>query len=171
MKWRTIACLTAAAFLLGGCSYGVIREPPPPPPYGKVASSPQPTMRWLGTRFEDIPVPSEFTLDYEVSYMDVPARGPRVTDLRYTGEASLTDVLTELQQAMLKAGWQSISLTGAGIKTLRYVKGQEECVLIVHKGHRGGAVIMIRLHPRGGAGRSVPVGQQIVDWRPNLSNQ
>ncbi|MFV1981086.1 MAG: hypothetical protein ACC655_08035, partial [Rhodothermia bacterium] len=124
------------------------REAPPPLQYERAARLPQPGMRWMGGRFEDVPVPLEFTLDYEVSYMDVSARGPRVADLRYTGRSLLNDVLTQVQQVMSKAGWQSTSLTGTAIKTLRFVKGEEECVLIIHKGDDGGSVIMVRLHPR-----------------------
>jgi len=156
MKWRTIACMTAATFLLGGCGIRMTPEPSPPPQFERVAKSPRPAVRWMGTRFEDVPVPSEFTLAYEVSYMNVSARGPRVADLRYTGQSSLTDVLTHVQQAMLKAGWELTSLTGVAIKTLRYVKGEEECVVIIHKGDDGGSVIMIRLHPRAVAEEQVP---------------
>lgn len=153
MYWKITACLAAAAFLFGECAFPVETPPPPAPQLDTPPEASQSGARWMGTHFEDVPVPSEFTLDYEVSYVDASARGPRIADLRYTGNFEITKFLMFVQPAMTKAGWRLDSLTGAAIKTLRFVKGTEECVMVIHRGHDGrgpGSVLMARLHPHAG---------------------
>jgi hypothetical protein len=107
-----------------------------------------PSKRWLGSHLEDLPMPHDFALDYKASYLNVTGREARVADLRYTGPTPITEVLSFLQFSVPKAGWSSISLTGGAIKTLRYAKDNEECVLIVRKGDGGESVILVYLHPR-----------------------
>ncbi len=149
MNIRTIVALSALPFIVsGGCSYvGTGEKRPQLSPVEAATEAPR-AGRWLGTHFEDIPIPQEFTLDYGSSYLNVSERGPRVADLRYTGQAPLTDVLIHVERVMPRAGWRSTSLTGVAIKAMRYVKGDEECELLVHEGDGGGSVIMVRLHPR-----------------------
>ena len=151
MNWRISACVATATFLLGGCGSLLAPQPPPPPQLGSEPEPPQPVGRWLGTHFEDLPVPAEFTLDYQASYVGTSASGPRVADLRYTGEFGVTKFLQFIQPAMLKAGWRLESLTGAAIKTLRFVKGVEECEMVIHSGDGANDVLMVRLYPRAGA--------------------
>lgn len=116
---------------------------PQPPQEPEPTSSP-----WLGTRFDDVPIPPEFTLDYDVSYVSISRQGPRVADLRYAGSTALTDVLSYMQQSMARGGWKLNSLAGVAIKRLNYVKGKEECQLLIRKGDRGESVIVVRLQPR-----------------------
>ncbi len=105
---------------------------------------------WSATQFDDVPVPPEFTLDYDASYINVSGQGlrVRVADLRYTGEAPLTEALASVQQGMLRSGWRLTSLTGVAIKSLRFVKGEEECQVIVREGDGGETVLVVRLQPR-----------------------
>ncbi len=145
-KTSTIGLLGAVLVLMTGCGFLDIWKKPPPPPVATQA--PVVGSQWLGTRFEDIPIPQEFTLDYEASYLNVSEAGPRVADLRYTGKTSLTDVLSYVQRGMQEAGWRSTSLTGVAIKSMRYVKQDEECEVVIHKGGGNGSIIMVRLHPR-----------------------
>ncbi len=151
---RVIIIGLIGAMLLSGCGrlLGQPAASSPPPletAQGQQPRVPQlPSGRWLGTQFEDVPVPPDFTLDYDSSYVSVSEQGPRVSDLRYTGTTALTDVLRFVQQAMPQAGWQLASLAGVAIKSLRYYKEDEECQLVIHKGDEGGTVIMVRLHPR-----------------------
>jgi hypothetical protein len=147
MNRKIIAALVAATLLLGGCGYFAAREEAPPPTSQELAESQLHAKRWLGTQFADVPIAPDFTLDYGASYVNVSAQGPRVADLRYVGRTPLTDVLNYVQEAMSRAGWRSISLTGVAIKTMRYVKGEEECVFVIHK-ENGESIMMVRLHPR-----------------------
>ncbi len=109
-----------------------------------------PAIQWRGTQFEDVPIPPDFTLDYDASYMNVSGEGwrARVADLRYTGEGLLTEALSNVQQGMHRSGWRLTSLTGVAIKSLRFIKGEEECQVIIREGDEGETVLVVRLHPR-----------------------
>lgn len=143
-----ILLLVGALVTTGGCAMlgSGKKKPPPPPP--TALEAPLPGNQWVGTRFEAIPIPQGFTLDYDASYLNVSENGPRVADLRYSGRTALTDVLTYVQRGMLDNGWRLTSLTGVAIKTLRYTKEDEECEIVVHKDDSGQSILMIRLHPR-----------------------
>ncbi len=143
MKHTTIISLIATMLFLGGCSSVA---PTSTSATADVAVAP-PTYRWVGTQFEDIPIPPDFNMDYDASYLNVAEGGPRVADLRYRGRMPLTESLTYIQQGMERAGWTMSSLTGVAIKTLRYIKGSEECVILLHKAEGGNSIIMIRIHP------------------------
>ncbi len=142
MKRTIIVSLVTAMFFLGGCNMLA----PKVTPAAKVAAPP-PTYRWVGTQFEDIPIPPDFSMDYDASYLNVAVKGPRVADLRYRGQMSLTESLTYMQKGMEQAGWTMTSLTGVAIKTLHYVKNGEECVIMLHKADDGSSILMVRLHP------------------------
>ena len=148
-------CIGVIAFvLLPGC--GLSRQKriaiPPVVPEERVDAAAQeiPAIQWRGTQFADVPIPPAFTLDYETSYLNVSGQGrrARVADLRYTADVPLTEALASVQQDMLRSGWSSVSLTGVAIKFLRFVKGKEECQLIIRKGDEGETVLVVRLHPR-----------------------
>ncbi len=150
---RTILTGVIAAAPLCGCGgvFGPAARPAPTvelAPPRQLQEPERPGNRWLGTQFEDIPTPAEFTLDYDASYVSTSARGPRVADLRYSGNTPLTDVLSYTQQSMTRLGWRLTSLAGVAIKRLRYIKGDEECQLLIRKGDRGESVLVVRLYPR-----------------------
>lgn len=142
MKRTIIVSLLATTFFLGGCNSLAPRSVP-----AANVAVPQPTYRWVGTQFEDIPIPPDFSMDYDASYLNVAKGGPRVADLRYRGRMPLTESLTYMQQGMEQAGWTMTSLTGVAIKTLRYVKNGEECVILLHKADDGSSILMVRIHP------------------------
>lgn len=144
-----VAILVGILVVAAGCGLaGFRKKEPPPVAAATVPQAPIAGTLWTGTRFEDIPIPQDFSLDYGASYLNVSENGPRVADLRYTGRTALTDVLAYVQRGMSENGWRATSLTGVAIKTLRYVKGDEECEVVIHRGDGAGSVIMIRLHPR-----------------------
>ena len=128
---RTILAGVMAAAPLCGCE-GVLRPTARPAPILAMAQPPHLEVpertgnRWLGTQFEDLPVPADLTLDYDASYVSTSAHGPRVADLRYSGNTALTDVLSYTQQSMTRLGWRLTSLAGVAIKRRRYIKGDEE---------------------------------------------
>jgi len=145
----TTALLVGTLIVVTGCGLPGFRKKEAPPVAAVVApQAPIAGTLWTGTRFEDVPIPQDFSLDYAASYLNVSEKGPRVADLRYTGRTALTDVLAYVQRGMSETGWRATSLTGVAIKTLRYVKGEEECEVVIHREDGGGSVIMIRLHPR-----------------------
>jgi len=143
MKRTLLVSLIATMFFLAGCSTFA----PVTPPATNVAPVPE-TYRWVGTQFEDIPIPPDFNMDYDASYLNVSEDGPRVADLRYRGRMPITESLTYIQQGMERSGWTMSSLTGVAIKTLRYAKGSEECVILLHKVKDGSTIIMVRIHPK-----------------------
>lgn len=151
MKVPTLLGLFAV-LVLSGCAslFGpaATRTPPLQIEQPQEPQEARPGNRWLGTQFEDVPVPTDFTLDYDASYVSISAQGPRVADLRYTGDTPLTDVLSYTQQSMSRLGWQLTSLAGVAIKRVRYVKGDEECQLLIRGGDQGESVLVVRLHPR-----------------------
>ncbi len=108
-----------------------------------------PPVRWSGTQFEDVPVPAEFALDYDASYVNVSGqeRRVRVADLRYTGSPSPTETLGNVQGGMSRSGWNLVSLTGVSIKSLRFIKNEEECQIIIREGDAGDTVVVVRLQP------------------------
>ncbi len=114
------------------------------------APAPAPAPQWQGTRFDDVPIPSSFTLDYDASYINISGSGrhPRVADIRYTGETPLSDALSNVQQGMLGSGWSLVSISGVDIKSLRFLKASEECQIIVRSDHDDTTVIIVRLYPR-----------------------
>ena len=152
MKRIILAGVMAAAALCG-CK-GMLGPEARPAPVLAMAQPPQleeperPGNRWLGTQFEDVPVPAELTLDYDASYVSTSAHGPRVADLRYSGNTALTDVLSYTQQSMTRLDWRLTSLAGVAIKRMRYVKGDEECQLLIREGDRGESVLVVRIYPR-----------------------
>lgn len=149
MKRTTILSLSAA-IMLCGCE-SLLRPAPSPVEIVQPQQSLEPDLpdsHWLGTQFDDVPIPPEFKLDYDSSYVSLSGQGPRVADLRYSGSTPLTDVLSYMQQSMARAGWQLTSLAGVAIKRLRYVKGNEESQLLIREGDSGESVIIVRLHPR-----------------------
>ncbi len=149
---RTSLLGLSAAVVLSGCGrvWGPAATPSPAVQMEESQLPPEarPGNRWLGTQFEDVPAPAEFALDYDASYVSTSAQGPRVADLRYTGDTALTDVLSYTQQSMSRLGWHLTSLAGVAIKRLRYVKGDEECQLLIRRGDQGESVLVVRLHPR-----------------------
>ena len=144
-----------AAVLLSGCAApqgGWMSLPPVGlAPEGRLEPSvPElPPVRWSGTQFGDVPVPEEFALDYDASYVNVSGqeRRVRVADLRYTGNPSPTEALSNVQGGMSRSGWNLVSLTGVSIKSLRFIKNEEECQIIIREGDAGDTVVVIRLHP------------------------
>ncbi len=150
---RTILAGVMAAAALCGCK-GMLGPEARPAPVLAMAQPPQleeperPGNRWLGTQFEDLPVPAELKLDYEASYVSTSAHGPRVADLHYSGNTALTDVLSYTQQSMTRLDWRLTSLAGVAIKRLRYIKGDEECQLLIREGDQGESVLVVRIYPR-----------------------
>ncbi len=146
MKHTIIISLVVMTLFLYGCN-SLTPKKAVPAAEAAAAPAPQPSYRWVGTQFEDVPIPPDFNMDYDASYLNVAARGPRVADLRYRGQMPLSESLTYMQQGMEQAGWTMTSLTGVAIKTLRYVKNGEECVILLHKGGDGSSILMVRIHP------------------------
>jgi len=148
MKYTIIISLVSTMLFLNGCNSFVPKKAEPAVAEAAAASAPQPSSyRWVGTQFEDVPIPPDFKMDYDASYLNVAGGGPRVADLRYRGQMPLSESLTYMQQGMEQAGWTMTSLTGVAIKTLRYVKNGEECVILLHKGDDGSSILMVRIHP------------------------
>ena len=147
-RWTLIGCLVGAALSLSACAIAPAAPLPSSKEPAAALSAPRAAPKWLGSQFDDIPLPAELALDYDVSYMNVSAHAPRVADLRYTGKTSPIEVLTYMQRSMSGSGWEATSVTGVGVKTLRFVKDQEECVLVIHTGKGNQTVLMVRLHPR-----------------------
>jgi len=148
MKHTIIVSLVVMMLFLGGCNSLAPKKAAPVADEPAAAPAPQPSSyRWVGTQFEDVPIPPDFNMDYDASYLNVAGGGPRVADLRYRGQMPLTESLTYMQQGMEQAGWTMTSLTGVAIKTLRYVKNGEECVILLHKGDDGSSILMVRIHP------------------------
>ena len=118
---RTILAGVMAAAALCGCE-GVLGPEAGPAPVLAMAQSPQleeperPGYRWLGTQFEDLPVPAELTLDYDASYVSTSAHGPRVADLRYSGNTPSpmsreTSWLTSSSNRMLRTTRSEMPMT------------------------------------------------------------
>ncbi len=149
MKHTIIVSLVVMMLFLGGCNSLAPKKAAPVADEAAAAPAPapQPSYRWVGTQFEDVPIPPDFNMDYDASYLNVAGGGPRVADLRYRGQMPLTESLTYMQQGMEQAGWTMTSLTGVAIKTLRYIKNGEECVILLHKGDDGSSILMVRIHP------------------------
>ena len=150
---RTITIIIGliATTLLPSCETQPPRAATPPPPVdpAQAQATQQEAARWLGTQFEDVPIPPKFSLDYDASYVSTSSgQQSRVADLRYTGGTALTDILAYTQQSMARSGWQISSLSGVAIKRLRFVKGNEECQLLIRKGDSGESVLIIRIYPR-----------------------
>jgi len=147
-KWSIIGFLVAVTIILGACTILPTTPAPLLEESAPAVLAPQVAPKWLGSQFDDVPLPAELGLDYNVSYMNVSASSPRVADLRYTGQTSPIEVLTYMQRSMLASGWQATSVTGVSVKTLRFVKAGEECVLVIHMGKKNQTVLMVRIHPR-----------------------
>lgn len=145
----SIRSIFAVAFLVGCQNFQpMMNEAASAPPPAAAAAAPAP--QWQGTRFDDVPIPSSFTLDYDASYINISGSGrhPRVADIRYTGESPLSDALSNVQQGMLGSGWSLASISGVDIKSLRFLKAREECQIIVRSDHDDTTVIIVRLYPR-----------------------
>ena len=78
MKVPTLLGLFAVLVLSGcGSLFGpaATRTPPLQIEQAQEPQEARPGNRWLGTQFEDIPAPTDFTLDYDASYVSISAQG------------------------------------------------------------------------------------------------
>ena len=54
------------------------------------------------------------------------------------------------RKALARSGsdWRLTSLAGVAIKRMRYIKGDEECQLLIREGDQAESVLVVRIYPR-----------------------
>ena len=107
-----------------------------PPPYDRRPRigpmETPPSADWIQGRFTDLPIPRNFTLMADESFVFVQG-SLRSADLNYTGTRTPSDMIRFYQESMPTNGWRFIRMTGVKMKTLSYLKGEEICEIIIER--------------------------------------
>jgi hypothetical protein len=85
---------------------------------------------WVLDKFTDLPVPEEFKLDLDDSFVFVQG-DLRSVDLTYEGERPVRELVHFYKESMPGNGWMFIRMTGKTLKMLTFAKRNELCEIII----------------------------------------
>ncbi len=91
-----------------------------------------PSADWLEARFTDLPIPRDFTLLADESFVFLQG-SLRSADLQYAGGETVSQLIRFYQESMPANGWRFVRMTGVRMKTLSYLKGNEICEIIIER--------------------------------------
>ena len=97
-------------------------------------------------RFSDIAVPAGFKLDQNKSFV-FQTEETRVALLKYTGRASLEDLITFYQEQMLIYNWELLNIVEYDKSILNFERASQSCIVTIEP--RGGKkTITISIAPK-----------------------